>query len=114
MFNKIALFLIPILGLFLVLRKFSLIGDGIAHISFGGVATGLLFNITPFIGALLFGLWLGDNPAVNELKNSLPLSLFSSESPLIGDGLVFLRRAIGEVSANVPSLTKSSSEPASS
>jgi zinc transport system permease protein len=45
-----------LLGLFLVLRKFSLIGDGIAHISFGGVATGLLFNITPFIGALLFGL----------------------------------------------------------
>ncbi len=45
-----------LLGMFLVLRKFSLIGDGIAHISFGGVATGLLFNITPFIGALLFGL----------------------------------------------------------
>jgi zinc transport system permease protein len=45
-----------LLGLFLVLRKFSLIGDGIAHISFGGVATGLLFNITPFFGALLFGL----------------------------------------------------------
>ncbi|MBU4300637.1 MAG: metal ABC transporter permease [Nanoarchaeota archaeon] len=45
-----------LLGMFLVLRKFSLIGDGIAHISFGGVATGLLFNVTPFIGALLFGL----------------------------------------------------------
>jgi len=45
-----------LLGMFLVLRKFSLIGDGIAHISFGGVATGLLFNITPFIGAFLFGL----------------------------------------------------------
>ncbi|MFH1432570.1 MAG: metal ABC transporter permease [archaeon] len=45
-----------LLGMFLVLRKFSLIGDGIAHISFGGVATGLLFNITPFTGALLFGL----------------------------------------------------------
>ncbi len=28
-----------LLGTFLVLRKFSLIGDGIAHISFGGVAT---------------------------------------------------------------------------
>ncbi len=45
-----------LLGIFLVLRKFSLIGDGIAHISFGGVATGLLFNITPFFGALFFGL----------------------------------------------------------
>jgi len=45
-----------LLGVFLILRKLSLIGDGISHISFGGVATGLLFNITPFIGALLFGL----------------------------------------------------------
>jgi zinc transport system permease protein len=45
-----------LLGVFLILRKFSLIGDGIAHISFGGVATGLLFNIMPFFGALLFGL----------------------------------------------------------
>ncbi|MFT4303980.1 MAG: metal ABC transporter permease [Candidatus Woesearchaeota archaeon] len=45
-----------LLGIFLVLRRFSLIGDGIAHISFGGVATGLLFNFVPFISALLFGL----------------------------------------------------------
>lgn len=45
-----------LLGTFLILRRFSLIGDGIAHISFGGVAAGILFNITPFIGALIFGL----------------------------------------------------------
>jgi zinc transport system permease protein len=45
-----------LLGLFLVLRRLSLIGDGIAHISFGGVATGLLFNVMPFFAALLFGV----------------------------------------------------------
>jgi zinc transport system permease protein len=45
-----------ILGTFLILKKFSLIGDGISHISFGGVATGLLFNITPFLSALIFAL----------------------------------------------------------
>jgi zinc transport system permease protein len=45
-----------LLGVFLVLRRYALIGDGIAHISFGGVATGLLFNITPFFGALFFSL----------------------------------------------------------
>ncbi len=38
-----------LLGVFLVLRRYALIGDGLAHISFGGIATGLLFNITPFI-----------------------------------------------------------------
>ena len=45
-----------LLGVFLVLRKYALIGDGIAHIAFGGIASGLLFNITPFIGALVFSL----------------------------------------------------------
>ena len=45
-----------LLGVFLVLRKNALIGDGLAHIAFGGVATGLLFNIVPFIGALIFSL----------------------------------------------------------
>jgi zinc transport system permease protein len=45
-----------LLGTFLVLRKYSLIGDGLSHISFGGVAAGLLFNITPFFGALIFAL----------------------------------------------------------
>lgn len=37
-----------ILGVFLVLRKLSLIGDGLAHVSFGGVALGLLFGVYPF------------------------------------------------------------------
>lgn len=37
-----------VLGVFLVLRKLSLIGDGLAHVSFGGVALGLLFGIYPF------------------------------------------------------------------
>lgn len=45
-----------LLGVFLVLRKYALIGDGVAHIAFGGVASGLLFNITPFLGALIFSL----------------------------------------------------------
>ena len=37
-----------LLGLFLVLRKLSLIGDGLSHVSFGAVALGLLFGIYPF------------------------------------------------------------------
>jgi zinc transport system permease protein len=45
-----------LLGVFLVLRRYALIGDGISHIAFGGVASGLLFNLTPFFGALIFSL----------------------------------------------------------
>jgi len=37
-----------LLGLFLVLRKLSLIGDGLSHLSFGAVALGLLCGVYPF------------------------------------------------------------------
>jgi zinc transport system permease protein len=40
-------------GLFLILRKESMIGDGIAHTAFGGIALGLFFGIQPILTALL-------------------------------------------------------------
>jgi zinc transport system permease protein len=39
-------------GLFLILRKESMLVDGVAHTAFGGVALGLLLGINPMIGAL--------------------------------------------------------------
>jgi zinc transport system permease protein len=44
--------LAAILGLFLVLRRISLIGDGLAHVSFGGVALGMALGIAPTYAAL--------------------------------------------------------------
>ncbi|MEN6615393.1 MAG: metal ABC transporter permease [Syntrophorhabdus sp.] len=40
------------LGTFLVLRRLSLIGDGLAHVTFGGVAVGLLVQAYPFYVAI--------------------------------------------------------------
>ena len=37
------------LGVFLVLRRFSLIGDGLAHVSFATVAIALLLNAQPMV-----------------------------------------------------------------
>lgn len=48
-----------LLGVFLVLRRYALIGDGIAHIAFGGVAFGLLFGVMPIIGAFIFAVFGG-------------------------------------------------------
>lgn len=41
-----------VLGVFLVLRKLSLIGDGLAHVSFGAVAIALMLGLTPMWVAL--------------------------------------------------------------
>ncbi len=42
-----------VLGVFLVLRQLSLIGDGLAHASFAGVAAGLMTGTNPLIAALV-------------------------------------------------------------
>jgi zinc transport system permease protein len=44
--------LCAMLGLFLVLRRLSLIGDGLAHVSFGAITLGLLFGVYPIYVAI--------------------------------------------------------------
>ncbi len=41
-----------ILGLFLILRRDAMIGHGLAHVTFGGVALGLFLNVLPLAAAL--------------------------------------------------------------
>ena len=50
----------PMIGMFLVLRRYSMIGDTLAHASLAGVAVGLLVKLNPIVSAFavtsLFGL----------------------------------------------------------
>ena len=46
--------LCPIIGLFIVLRRNSMIGDTLSHSSFAGVAIGLVLGVKPIISAFLF------------------------------------------------------------
>lgn len=45
--------LAPAVGFFLVQRRQSLIGDGIGHVAFAGVALGILLDVSPIATALL-------------------------------------------------------------
>ena len=45
--------LAPAVGFFLVERKASLIGDGLGHVAFAGVAFGYLLGISPVLTALV-------------------------------------------------------------
>lgn len=42
----------PLIGMFLVVRRYSLMADTLAHVSLAGVAIGLLANINPIITAI--------------------------------------------------------------
>jgi len=45
--------LAPAVGFFLVQRRQSLIGDGIGHVAFAGVAAGILLDVAPVLTALV-------------------------------------------------------------
>lgn len=46
----------PCIGLPIVLKRFSAIGDAASHSALGGIAFGLLIGINPVIGAILFSI----------------------------------------------------------
>jgi zinc transport system permease protein len=43
----------PLIGAFLVQKRMSLMGDGLGHVAFAGVAAGLLFGVWPIWTALI-------------------------------------------------------------
>ncbi|MEA4811758.1 MAG: metal ABC transporter permease [Anaerolineaceae bacterium] len=47
-------FLCPFIGIFLVLRRYSMIGDTLAHASLAGISIGLLLKQNPILGAFFF------------------------------------------------------------
>ncbi len=45
--------LAPLIGIFLVLRRYSLIADTLSHVSLAGIAVGLLLKINPVVTAIV-------------------------------------------------------------
>lgn len=46
--------LCPCIGVFLVLRRYSMIGDTLSHASLAGITIGLLYGQSPVLGAFVF------------------------------------------------------------
>jgi zinc transport system permease protein len=61
-------FLAPLIGMFLVLRRYSLIADTLAHVSLAGVALGLLAGLSPIYTAL--GVTVGASLGIERLRTT--------------------------------------------
>lgn len=58
----------PLIGIFLVLRRYSLIADTLAHVSLAGIALGLLFGINPIFTAL--GVTVASSLGIERLRTT--------------------------------------------
>src|SRR5258708_3248330 len=84
----------PFIGIFLVLRRYSLIADTLSHVSFAGIAIGFLLGINPIITAIVASVV--SSIAIERLRISKKvygesaLSLFLSGSLAIAIVLISL------------------------
>ncbi len=76
--------LCAVLGVFLVLKRFSLIGDGLAHVTFGSVALGLFLKTYPFYVAV---------PVT--MLSSLGILKLTDKGRVFGDAAIGIVSAIG-------------------
>ncbi len=87
----------PMIGTFLVQKRLSLVGDGIAHVAFAGVGAGLLFGVWPVWSALAFAVIGAVGVEALRLRRKaagdLALALFFYVG--IAMGAVFASRAGG-------------------
>jgi len=72
------------LGVLLVLRRFSLIGDGLAHVTFGSVALGLFLRVYPLYISL---------PVV--MLSSLGILKLTQRARLYGDAAIGIVSSVG-------------------
>ena len=92
------------LGSFLLIRNLSLIGDGLAHVSFGGVAVGIVLGSTsPLWYALLFStissILIYEMQSREILTGDASIAIFLTG--MLAFGLVLLRISGGGITLDV-------------
>jgi zinc transport system permease protein len=83
-----------LLGVSLVLKRYSMIGDGLSHVGFGALAVATALNVTPLtvsvpvvIAAAVLLLRLSEN---SKIKGDAAIALFSSGALAVGVVIISL------------------------
>ena len=77
-----------LLGISLVLRRFSMIGDGLSHVGFGALAIAAVLGAAPLavaipvtVAAAIFMLWLNER---GHMQGDAAIAILSSSSLAVG------------------------------
>lgn len=103
--------IIPLIGVIVVLKRLSMVGDALSHTSLAGVALGLILGINPIIGAIVVCIFAAFSieqirkkfPRYAEISISIIMSvgigLASILSGFIEDGAAFNSFLFGSIVA---------------
>ena len=75
----------PLIGIFLILRRYALIADSLAHVSLAGVALGILLGVNPLVTAM--GVAVLSSVAIERLRLSKRVSGESALAMFLSGGL---------------------------
>ncbi len=104
-----------IISSFIVLRKMSFVGAGIAHAAFGGVAIGFLVGVSPLIMAAVYAVLVAFGidftSRRGKISEDVSIGIFFSVSMALGVALVSLSRAynvdlFGYLFGNILAITR--------
>jgi zinc transport system permease protein len=88
----------PTIGIFLVLRRYSLIADTLSHISLAGVALGLIIGIHPLIAAVIAAVvgavGLEQTRSSRKVSSESAMALFLSGSLALAVVLITLTNKV--------------------
>lgn len=77
--------IVPLIGVLMVSKRLSMIGDALSHMSLAGVSVGLIFNFSPIIGALLAGLIAA--LSIDYIRSRLPQHAETSIAVITSTGI---------------------------
>jgi zinc transport system permease protein len=104
-----------IISVFIVLRRMSFVGAGIAHATFGGVALGFFIGINPLITAVLYVVFVAIaidlTGRKGKISEDVSIGIFFSVSMALGVALVSLSGAynvdlFGYLFGNILAITR--------
>ena len=88
----------PILGMFVVSRRISLVGDTLSHLAFAGIAIGVFLDFFPLLTTITFSiiasLLLLKLMQSNTLNSDAVLAVFFSSSMAVGTVLLSLSEQV--------------------